>query len=461
MLRGKLSNEVRLRIAVTKLLKKTEKLEKALQISEEKNKEKDKLIAQLQRKLEDKESQRKELISYLYKPNKKSAEKKAPGKKPGAKAFHRPMPQESDVTMTASFPLTKCPICKLSVGEAADTVVRYEEDIDIAPKKIVRKYVIGRHWCGNCETFVRSSQIPPITRIGINTMGYILYARYRLRLPLSKIKESLVDLHDFRISEGEISEKLAEAESLFGKDHEKIIEVIKQSKVVYADETGWRMNGNNFWLWVFKTDKGTRYVIEESRGRRVAERALGEKADRVIISDGYSAYSKIAGENQQCWVHLLRVAKPASFLLYNDLAGVYRDICLELNKKISERAPPLFEKRLEDILEKKYKETQAEKVQGRLRRHLKNLLICLNHENVLPENNTAERAIRPQVVMRKIFGGSRSIKGSSAHAVNSSVIETARQKNPNQSFFQAIMPILEKRRNQLHKQKLKKRPSSL
>jgi len=31
-------------------------------------------------------------------------------------------------------------------------------------------------------------------------MGYILYARYRLRLPLLKIQESLSDLHDFQLS---------------------------------------------------------------------------------------------------------------------------------------------------------------------------------------------------------------------------------------------------------------------
>lgn len=450
-----------MQIAVTKFKRKAEKFKAAWMASEERNREKDKIIAELLAKLEDKEAQRKELLSYLYKPDRTLEEKKPLGKKPGTPAFHRPKPKESDVTHFSGFPITHCPICKLAVGEAAETVVRYEEDIDIAPRKIVRKYEITRHWCKNCETFVRSSQIPVISRIGLNTLGYILYARYRLRLPLAKIQESLLDLHSFRISEGEISEKLQEAENLFGKDHEAIMEVIKQAKVVYADETGWRMNGENFWLWVFKTEKGVRYVIEESRGRGVAERALGEKSDRVIVSDGYAAYSKLAGKNQQCWVHLLRAAKGVSFQLYNDLVDVYRDLGIELAKNICERSPPDFETRLKKIVSKKYPETQAKKAQARLNRHLKNLLICLDHENVLPENNTAERAIRPQVVMRKIFGGSRSLKGARAHAVNSSVIDTMRQQNPDISFFQALMPILEQRRNELHEQKSKKHRSAL
>lgn len=462
MPRGKLSKEVRLQIVVTKFKKTVERLKTALMISEEKNREKDKIIAELQTKLEDKEAQRKELLSYLYKPGRKSEEKKPLGKKPGTPAFHRPKPKENDVTESMSFPLTHCPICKLPVGEAAETVVRYEEDIDIAPRKIVRKFVITRHWCKNCEAMVRSSHIPVFARMGINILGYILYARYRLRLPLSKIQESLVDLHSFNISEGEISEKLQEAEKLFGKDYEAIKEVVKQAKVVYADETGWRMDGDNFWLWVFKTDNGTiRYVIDESRGRGVAERALGEKSDRVIVSDGYAAYSKLAGENQQCWVHLLRVAKGASFQLYNDLVEVYRDLGTELAKKVSERYPPWFESRLKKIVVKKYQDKQAEKVQKRLNRHLKNLLICLKHENVLPENNTAERAIRPQVVMRKIFGGSRSTKGANAHAVNNSVLDTLRGQNQGLSFFQALIPVLEQRRNEYYQQKSKKRRSRL
>lgn len=445
-----------MQIAVTKFKRRAEKFEKAFVASEERNREKDEIIADLRAKLEDKEAQRKELLSYLYKPGRKSGVKKTPGKKPGAPAFHRQKPKESEVTHFSAFPITECPICKKPVGTAAETVVRYEEDIDVAPKKIIRKYEITRHWCGNCETFVRSSQIPNISRIGINTLGYILYARYRLRLPLAKIQESLLDLHNFRISEGEISEKLQDAEKLFGKDHEAIVEVIKQAKVVYSDETGWRMNGDNFWLWVFKTDKAVRYVIEESRGRGVAEKALGEKSDRVIVSDGYAAYAKLPGENQQCWVHLLRAAKNAAPLLYEDLLKVYLDLGNELIKKVSERDPPVFEKRLKKIVAGGYREAQAKKVQERLARHLNNLLICLKHDDVLPENNTAERAIRPQVVMRKIFGGSRSLKGANAHAVNSSVLDTMRQQNPDMSFFQALMPVLEQRRNELHQQKSKK-----
>lgn len=413
-------------------------------------KEKDRRIEELEAKLVDKESQRKELLSYLYKPGKKDEESLPRGKKPGAPAYHRPIPPDSVVTQEYTYTVRKCPICKEGVGDIVDTVVKYTEDIVLKPHPLVTKHTITRHWCSNCETYVKSPDVPPITRIGRNAMGYILYARYRLRLPMKKIQESLLDLYDFKISEGEIVATLKDAETLFGKDYAAIVVLIQEAKVVYADETGWRMDGRNWWLWVFATTKGTQYVIEDTRGKGVPERMLGNKKDRVIISDGYAGYQNLPGDKQQCWVHLLRSAKLHSPALYEDLVLLYKKLLLELEKPISKRDKEQLKKEFTLLIEKKYPEPTVEKVKGRMRRHAPFLFTCLLHDGVLPENNTAERAIRPQVVMRKIFGGSRSLAGAKAHQVNSSVIETLRKQNPDANFFDVMLPLLEKRMEERH-----------
>jgi hypothetical protein len=225
--------------------------------------------------------------------------------------------------------------------------------------------------------------------------------------------------------------------------------LIQEAKAVYADETGWRMDGANWWLWVFVTATGTQYVIEDTRGKGVAEHALGKKEDRVIISDGYAAYQNLPGEKQQCWVHLLRTAKLHSLSLYEDLVMLYKKLLHELEKPLGERDKRTLEKRFAELIEKKYPEPTVEKVKVRMRHHQSVLFTCLDYDGVLPENNTAERAIRPQVVMRKIFGGTRSLAGTTAHQVNSSVIETMRKQNPNANFFDVILPLLEKRRSEL------------
>ena len=310
MPRGMLRGETRLQISFTRLKKTVGNLREKVALMTRQNREKDTLIASLQAKLVDKESQRKEILSYLYKPNRTSNEKKPLGKQPGATGYHRPAPPDSAVTEEYNYLLKRCPMCKEAVGGVVDAVVKYEEDIVLVPNITVKKHTITRHWCSHCETYVKSNQVPEIHRIGRNVLAYILYGRYRLDLPYSKIQESLRDLHGFKISEGEIFAKLKEAEQLFGKDYQSICELIKGAKVVHGDETGWRMKGENWWLWVFCAPDGTtRYSLEETRGKGVAEAILGNKTDRVIISDGYAVYRNLPEYHQECWVHLLRAAK--------------------------------------------------------------------------------------------------------------------------------------------------------
>jgi len=450
-MRGHLSREIRLEISLKRL--KTSVLSLRLKVSDltKTIREKDLRIAELEAKLTDKEAQRKELLSYLYKPSgRDNLDKKPTGKKPGAKGFHRPKPKAEDVTERRTYTLTACPGCKGPVGDIVDSVTKYEEDITLVPRKTVKEITITRHWCPKCETYVKSPDVPPISRIGLKTLGYILYARYRLRLPLDKIKESLSDLHGLRISEGEIVAKLQEAEIMFGKDYEAIKELIRQAKVVYADETGWRMDGQNWWLLAFVTERGIQYILEDTRGKGVPEKALGDKVDRVIVSDGYAAYKNLPGDKQQCWVHLLRSAKLHAPAMYQKLAILYHKLLIELEKPPNDRDKKYFVTNLKILADKKALDPGELKVVARITRDQDALLTCLDYSGVLPENNTAERAIRPQVVMRKIFGGSRSLDGAKAHEVNTSVIETMRRQNPDKNFFDIMLPLLEKRVKEKH-----------
>lgn len=410
---------------------------------------KDKRIKELEEKLEDKETQRKQLLGYLYKGNRGKKEGGAkPGKRKGARGYQRPKPRQEEVTEQKVYSLSRCPRCRGEVGKAVDEVVKYEEDIAIVPQKVIRKHVIRRHWCSRCGEFVRATEIPEIKRIGLNVMAYILYARYRLRLPINKIRQSLRDLHDFGISEGEIVGQLQEAQELFSRDYEGVVELIKQSDSVYCDETGWRVRGQSWWMWVFSTEQGRRYVIEESRGKGVAKRALGDKQDRVIISDFYRAYAELPGKKQKCWVHLLRDAKGASEQMCKDLKEVYEELTSELEKEKDKRDKGRIEEKLEAIEKKQYKEKKAEQLQKRITEYRKELLTCLEYNGVSPQNNEAERALRNQVVMRKIFGGSRSVNGAKVHEVNSSVIDTKLKLNPNPNFFDVFVPLLRERLSQ-------------
>ena len=112
-MRGHLSKETRLEISLTRFRESVSKLRLKVRELTQTLKEKDRRIAELETKLEDKESQRKELLSYLYKPNKQDAKDRKPrGKKPGSLGFHRPKPKPEDITERRTYSVTTCPGCK-------------------------------------------------------------------------------------------------------------------------------------------------------------------------------------------------------------------------------------------------------------------------------------------------------------------------------------------------------------
>jgi len=70
----------------------------------------------------------------------------------------------------------------------------------------------------------------------------------------------------------------------------------------------------------------------------------------------------------------------------------------------------------------------VERLKNRMSIFRDEFLTFLTEPGVEPDNNRAERAIRPGVVFRKISGGNRSEKGAEAHAILMSIIQTCRQQ---------------------------------
>lgn len=78
--------------------------------------------------------------------------------------------------------------------------------------------------------------------------------------------------------------------------------------MVYVDETGARVDGRRYWIWVFTTLTDTLIVIRRSRGKRVLEEVLGKDFKGVIVCDGWRSYPAFTGHIQRDWAHLLRGA---------------------------------------------------------------------------------------------------------------------------------------------------------
>jgi len=90
--------------------------------------------------------------------------------------------------------------------------------------------------------------------------------------------------------------------------YERLIELIRQCSVVYADETGWRIGTLSAWLWVFTNLEITVYAIRANRSSDVVIDILGREFKGILTSDGFLAYDEqrlSAWLKQKCLSHLL------------------------------------------------------------------------------------------------------------------------------------------------------------
>src|SRR3989338_7862580 len=143
-------------------------------------------------------------------------------------------------------------------------------------------------------------------RVSFRLMSLIAALREQCRLPLGIIRSYLKMFHQLQLSEGEITAVLNAVAGLAGPVHQHLKDQIRGSPVVHGDETGWRQNGRNGYLWSFSTPTVKYLLYRKSRGRQVVQEVIGDEFEGVLISDFYGAYNVHQGYHQRCWAHLLR-----------------------------------------------------------------------------------------------------------------------------------------------------------
>jgi hypothetical protein len=204
---------------------------------------------------------------------------------------------------------------------------------------------------------------------------------------------------------------------------------VQHSAIVHADETGWREDGQNGYVWVFSTpgEQGVRYyVYRQSRAQSVVEEVLGETFRGVLASDYYCAYNVYRGRHQRCWSHLsrdLHALKEEHTAEAEVLAWAEAVQALYAEGQAFARGQPCQaerEKRYVSLVERavelglRYAQSEhpCRALAKRLLRHQDELFQFILVADLRADNNLAERSLRPLVVIRKISGGSRSPAGS-------------------------------------------------
>lgn len=365
----------------------------------------------------------------------------------GHEAHNRSVVSSLEIDEYKRIFLSKCPDCNHNLKRTTSVDNHLIEDIPLEKvKAITTCFEIERQWCQNCHKEVKALPkfVIPNSRFGIDTLVYILILRYSIGLTVPKIRRVLFDTYKISVSNGGIIKQLSLAKIYLKDDYNKILDHVRGSPIKHADETGWRINGINTWVWAFLTKDDIYLTIEESRGKVVAEENLmGSSCDDVLVRDDYGGYKNLPMVHQSCWAHLLKEArferesKTATKEIYF-LELKLKDIFLKLKTETENtfnqsRRDILYnqiETELNNIIATSYMHSDAKRIQTRIKHQNLNLLTALKYQGVPLTNNLAERSLRPLVITRKLTGGSRSHSGATTHAINLSVIQTiqAQQK---------------------------------
>lgn len=385
---------------------------------------------------------------------KRVSEPKRPGRKKGQGRFsHRRKPAPEEVSETKRAPLACCPRCG---GELTERKEHEQFVVDIPPvQPVVIRYVTESGYCPRCRKRVRSRHPEQISEatgaagvvVGPRAKSLAADMKHRLGVSYGKVCAWLDDAFGLHVTRGGWYQADMRLAQQARPVYEALVETLRASSVVHADETGWRIGTLAAWLWVFTNRETTVYTIRASRGHEVVIEMLGAEFAGILSSDCFLAYDAEALSawlKQKCVGHLLkslremeegktggaiRFAREVTALLREALALKAEKPNL-LQETFAERAAAL-ECRLDRLIDKRRRFSDADNARfaKRLRKHREHLLRFLYVDELEATNNLAERQLRPGVIIRKTNGCNRTESGAETHAILSSVLVTCHQRN--------------------------------
>jgi DNA-directed RNA polymerase subunit N (RpoN/RPB10) len=177
--------------------------------------------------------------------------------------------------------LERCPDCGRRLSGGWEHSRRQVIEIPRTPARIIEHVLIARR-CGVCQKV----HIPKLTiadgvvgrmRLGVNLMSLIATLSVAKRMPQRTIQRFLDGLYGLHISVGEISEVLHRVSQWSKPTVGQILTSIRGSPDASSDETGWREDGINGYLWSVSTRTARFYYFHRRRSSRIIRHILGGK----------------------------------------------------------------------------------------------------------------------------------------------------------------------------------------
>jgi transposase len=346
------------------------------------------------------------------------------GQKVGHKGLTRPYAtpdRQVEVTMD------RCPDCGTDLGAPFRIDSKIVEEIPEPQPIIVTEYKIAHYRCPCCrkEFAAKDPGCPHEGKFGNNVIAQATLLKYEDRLPHRKIQDTMKRLFGLRISPATIFDLTRRAADAVRSEYDAILRKIRSAPILYVDETSIHVQGERHWIWTFSTPLESFFVIRKSRGMKVLMEVLTRRFKGIIVCDGWKPYARFSKRIQRCWAHLLRESKDIAekfeeaIPLHNALKELYAILTEALEKdpppEVRKTLWQLAREALRHWIMKEYSIEKVRKFIGKINNGFDYWFTFIINPGVEPTNNRAERALRPQVVLRKILGTLRNDKGTSIH----------------------------------------------
>jgi len=381
-------------------------------------------------------------VPPYQKPNVPAGSKRRrPGRRKGHAGAVREAPEAVDQAVTHP-PLKRCPYCNEPVAtEPSEVRERIIEGLVPMAAETVRHF-IPRHYCPRCKKLVEPvvTDAMPGSRISLHLYVLSAWLHYGCGMSVAKLVE-LFQHSGLTISPGALTQGWQRLAVLVKPAYDQIIERVKGSLVLMADETGWRIWGVTHWLWYFGSRYWSYYVVDRRRSTAVVKRVIGEVFEGVLLTDFWGAYNAIeTWAKQRCVFHLhtalekVDIQRPQD-LIWRDfrqrLKRIFRDAVRlfdnldTIDQRTVDRRRQLLEERLDRLLAEPSHHKDVRRIQKRLRRHRDELFTFLDYAPLVsPYNNHAEQQMRTPVMTRRISQGNRSQSGAEAQAALMSILRS-------------------------------------
>jgi hypothetical protein len=341
--------------------------------------------------------------------------------------------------------VNRCPHCNGKLSITQEIKHRYVTDVALTSKVINTRYDIHRKYCTNCKKLVEPS-IPealPHARFGLNLMLLVMYLKLGLMLSNSKVCDFFVTMYNLSISDGEISNILRQLVIAFGDYYIYLEKIVKFARVKHTDSTSWRINGKNYFVWVFVACGRVLYKICKHNNSKSPLTVFGtmQKGNTLVI-DRHSALRALAKKAgfliQYCWSHILSDSKKLaeSFghegkYVHNHLKRIYAMAKWFNHKGMLEHVDQL-KAEIFMLTLRHYKHITIRRFVNNLYyRDVENLFRFVTDPCIDATNNISERELRHLVIIRKISFGSKSQRGAHTTAMLLSIIQTLRLQKRN------------------------------